>query len=174
MHDLRSFFHIMPFHKSENCFRFVKAIFIQNIVATMFCDHCASLKKTCVTMNSHSKCAKCICRDRFYVSIFLKSLNRIHEELKYQLDQVEAKHEIQLTMLFYLAAKVSRLRKMLKKNKTRTAQKIRCVAAELNSDNDDVSEEFSTEMSLFQFVNDFFFDFWQSFDEISSTSTAHF
>ena len=110
-------------------------------------------------MNNHSKCAKCIRRDCFCVSIFLKSLNRIHEELKHQLDQIEAKHKIQLTVLFRLAAKVFRLRKMLKKNKTRTAQKIRCVAAKLSSDNDDVNENFFTEMSLSQFVNDFFFDF---------------
>ena len=110
-------------------------------------------------MNSHSKCAKCIRRDRLCVSISLKSLNRIHEELEHQLDQAEAEHETQLTVLFRLAVKVSRLRKMLKKNKTRTAQKVRCVAAELGSDNDGVSGEFSIEMSLFQFVNDFFFDF---------------
>ena len=75
-------------------------------------------------MNSYSKCAKCICRDRFCISIFLKSLNRIHKELEHQLDQTEAEHKTQLAVLFCLAAKVFRLRKMLKKNKTRTAQKV--------------------------------------------------
>ena len=152
-------FHIMPFHKFENCFRFVKVIFIQDVVAAMFCDHCASLKKTCFIMNSYSKCAKCTRRDRFCVSIFLKSLNRIHEKLKHQLDQIEAEQEAQLIMLFRLTTKIFRLRKKLKKNKTRTAQKVRCVAVKLSSDNDDVNDEFFIEMSLSQFVNDFFFDF---------------
>ena len=110
-------------------------------------------------MNSHPKCAKCTRRGRFCVSIFLKSLNHTHEKLEHQLNQTEAKHETQLTVLSRLAAKVSRLRKMLKKNKTRTAQKIRCVAAELSSDNDDASENFFTEMSLSQLVNDLSFDF---------------
>ena len=149
----------MLFYKFENCFRFVKVIFTQGIVAAVFCDHCASLKKACFIMNSHSKCAKCTRRDRFCVSIFLKFLNRIHKKLKHQLDQAKAKHKIQLTVLFRLTAKVFRLRKMLKKNKTRTAQKIRCVAVELSNDNNDVSENFFIEMSLSQFVNDFFFDF---------------
>ena len=100
-------------------------------------------------MNSHSKCAKCIRRDRFCVSISLEFLNRIHEKLKHQLDQIEAEHETQLTVLSRLAAKISHLRKMLKKNKTRIAQKIRCVAAKLSSDNDGVNEKFFIKMSLF-------------------------
>ena len=106
MHDPRSFFYIMLFHKFENRFWFVKAIFTQDIVAVVFCDHCASLKKACFIMNSHSKCAEYPRRDRFYVSIFLKSLNCIHEEFEHQLDQAEAEHKIQLTVLFRLAAKV--------------------------------------------------------------------
>ena len=149
----------MLFHKFENRFRFVKIIFTQNIVAAVFCDHCALLEKACFIINSHSKCAKCIRRDRFYVSISLKSLNRIHKKLKHQFDQAEAKHEIQLTVLSCLTAKVFCLRKMLKKNKTRTAQKVRCVATKLGSDNNDVNEEFFIEISLFQFVNDLSSDF---------------
>ena len=58
-------------------------------------------------MNNYFKCVKCIRRNCFYVSVFLKFLNRIHEKLKIQLNQIETKH-------VRLMSKIFRFRKMLK------------------------------------------------------------
>lgn len=149
----------MPFFKFENRLRLIKVILIQNVIASTSCDHCLFYKKVCTVMNSHPKCAKCIRRDRFCVSISLKSFNRVHEELKHQLNQVEVEHKTQLVVLFCLVVRMFRLKKMLKKNKIRTARKVRCVVFELDDNNDSVNDEFFIEMSLSQFVNNLFANF---------------
>ena len=104
-------------------------------------------------MNDHFKCVECIRRNRFCVSMFLKFLNRIHEKLKIQLNQIETKY-------FRLMSKISRFRKMFKQNKIRTVQKILYVAVELNNDHDEMKNEIFIEFSsFFQLMNDLFNDF---------------
>ena len=104
-------------------------------------------------MNDHFKCVECIRRNRFCVLMFLKFLNRIHEKLKIQLNQIKTKH-------VRLMSKIFRFRKMLKQNKIRTVQKIRCVVVELNNDNNEMKNEIFIEFSsFFQLMNDLFNDF---------------
>ena len=56
--------------------------------------------------------------------------------------------------------KIFRFRKMLKQNKIRTAQKIRCVVVELNNNNDETKNEIFIEFSSFcQLINDLFNNF---------------
>ena len=57
-------------------------------------------------------------------------------------------------------SKISRLRKMLKQNKIRIVQKIRCVVVKLNNDNNETKNEIFIEFSsFFQLMNNLFNDF---------------
>ena len=115
----------MFFFKIINRLRFFKIILIQNNTVLFFCNLCSLFHQKCVIMNNHFECVKCIRWNRFCVLMFLKFLNQIYEKLKTQLNQIETKY-------VRLMSKISRFRKMLKQNKIRIVQKIRCVVAELN------------------------------------------
>ena len=135
-------FCIMFFFKTINRLRFFKIILIQNNTVLFFCNLCSSFHQKCVIMNDHFKCVECIRRNRFCVLMFLKFLNRIHEKLKIQLNQIETKH-------VRLMSKISRFRKMLKQNKIRIVQKIRYVVVKLNNNNDETKNKIFIEFSSF-------------------------
>ena len=104
-------------------------------------------------MKSQKKCVECIRRDCFCVSISFEILNHAYEKLQTQLQTVEKKFA---RVLF----RINRLRKQIKLNKSHTAQKMQCVAAKLNNDNDDFKNETINKFSsLFQIVDNFFNDF---------------
>ena len=107
----------MFFFKTINRLRFFKIILIQNNIVLFFCNLYLSFHQKCVIMNDHFKCIKCIRRNHFCVSMFLKFLNRIYEKLKIQLNQIKTKH-------VRLMSKISRFRKKLKQNKIYIVQKI--------------------------------------------------
>ena len=104
-------------------------------------------------MKNQKKCVECICRDRFCVSISLEILNHAYEKLQTQLQTAEKK-------LARVLSRVNRLQKQIKLNKSHTAQKMQCVAAKFDNDNDDFENKTIDEfLSLFQIVDNFFDDF---------------
>ena len=143
----------MPFFKYQNRLFLAKFISSREIIRTSFCEYCRSAEKDCIEMKSQKKCAECIRRDRFCVSISFEILNHAYEKLQIQLQTAEEKFARVLS-------RINRLRKQIKLNKSHTAQKMQCVAAKLDSNNDD-SENKTVDkfLSLFQIVDNFFSDF---------------
>ena len=115
-------------------------------------------------MKNQKKCAECIRRGRLCVPTSLEVLNHAYEKLQTQLQTAEEEFARALS-------RVNRLRKQIKLNKSHTAQKMQCVAAELDNDNDDLEDETVDESSsLFQIVDNLFSDFWQPFDLVGNLS----
>ena len=104
-------------------------------------------------MKNQKKCAECTRRGRLCVSTSLEILNHAYEKLQTQLQTTEKKFARALS-------RVNRLRKQIKLNKSHTAQKMQCVAAKLDSDNDDFGDETVDESpSLSQIVDNLSSDF---------------
>ena len=115
-------------------------------------------------MKNQKKCAECIRRGRFCVPISLEALDHAYKKLQTQLQTAEEEFARALS-------RVNRLRKQIKLNKSHTAQKMQCVAAEFDNNNDDFENETIDEFpSLFQIVDNFFSDFWQFFDFVENFS----
>ena len=148
------------FFQVQQSFVFLENHFLQNQFFFLFCEHCFCFIHNYVIINSHSKCVVCICQNCFYVSIFLKTLNRTHDKLEIDFDVIEKK-------LFCVFSKINRFRKQIKFVKFWIVQKIQCVTIELNNDNDETkSEEISFAfafVSLFQLIENLFNDFWKMF-----------
>ena len=79
----------MFFFNNNNRLFFAKFIFIRDFSTFFFCEYCYFAHKNCIVMSSQKKCSECICRDRFCISTFLKSLNHTYEKLQIQLQTVE-------------------------------------------------------------------------------------
>jgi len=95
--------------------------------------------------------------------VSLESLNRVHEKLESQLNKAEAEHAAQLNILQRLNSKILHLRTTIRQNKSRAVQKAQCVAAELGSDNngitdDETSSEPANFNSLLQAMSPGFFN----------------
>ena len=104
-------------------------------------------------MKNQKKCAECIRRGRSCVSTSLEVLDHAYEKLQIQLQTAEEEFVRALS-------RVNRLRKQIKLNKSHTAQKMQCVAAKLDNDNDDFENETIDEFpSLFQIVDNLLNDF---------------
>ncbi len=92
-------------------------------------------------MKGRPKCAECTRRGRPCVPVSLESLNRVHKKLESQLNKAEAEHAAQLNILQRLNSKILHLRTTIRQNKSRAVQKAQCVAAELDSDNDGITDD---------------------------------
>ena len=115
-------------------------------------------------MKNQKKCAECTRRGRPCVPTSLEALDHAYEKLQTQLQTAEEE-------LARALSRVNRLRKQIKLNKSHTAQKMQCVAAELGSDNDGSGDETVDESpSLSQIVDNLPSDFWQPFDLVGSPS----
>ena len=115
-------------------------------------------------MKNQKKCVECIRRDRPCVPTSLEVLDHAYEKLQTQLQTAEEEFARALS-------RVNRLRKQIKLNKSHTAQKMQCVAAKFDSDNDDSENETVDESpSLSQIVDNLFSDFWQPFDFVENSS----
>ena len=89
----------------------------------------------------------------FLRSISFEILNHIYEKLQIQLQTIEKKFARVLS-------RINRLRKQIKLNKSHTTQKMQCVVAQLNNDNDNSKNQTIDKFSsLFQIVDNFFNDF---------------
>jgi len=114
-------------------------------------------------MKDCSKCAECTCRDCPCILVFLESLNRVHKKLKSQLNKAEAEHAVQLNILQCFNSKILHLYTTIRQNKLHAVQKAQCVAAKLDSDNDETTDdEISSESvnfdSLLQVMSSDFFN----------------
>ena len=143
----------MSFFKYQNRLFLAKFISFREVVCTSLCEYCRFAEKNCIVMKSQKKCAECIRRGRFCVSISFEILNHAYEKLQTQLQTAEKEFARVLS-------RINRLRKQIKLNKSHTAQKMQCVAAKLSSDNDDSENEIIDEFSsLSQIVDNLFSDF---------------
>ena len=139
--------------KSSSCLALAKTILQFGIIPSTACECCFLTFKVCIHMKGRPKCAECTCRGRPCVSVSLESLNRVHEKLKSQLNKAEAEHAAQLDILQCLNSKILRLRTTIRQNKLRAVQKAQCVAAELDSDNNEITDdETSSEPANFDFL----------------------
>jgi len=73
--------------------------------------------------------------------VSLESLNRVHKKLKSQLNKAEAEHAAQLNILQRLNLKILHLCTTIRQNKLRAVQKAQCVAAKLDSDNNEITDD---------------------------------
>jgi len=71
----------------------------------------------------------------------LEFLNRVHKKLKSQLNKAKAEHTAQLNILQCLNSKILHLCTTIRQNKLCAVQKAQCVAAELNSDNNEITDD---------------------------------
>ncbi len=127
--------------KSSSRLALAKTILQFGIIPSIACERCSSTSKVCIRMEGRPKCAECTRRGRPCVPVSLESLNRVHEKLESQLDKAEAEHAAQLDVLQRLNSKILRLRTTIRQNKSRAVRKAQCVAAELGSDNDGITDD---------------------------------
>jgi len=118
-----------------------------NSVLTVYL-HCFSLSILCIKMKNHSKCAEYVHCDYLCIDVLWKSLNHIHNKLKFNLSVTEKE-------LIQTLAKVVCLHKILKYIKDKVAEKTLCLACKLADNNDDVSEDENN----FNFLNLLFLNF---------------
>ena len=139
--------------KSSSCLALAKTILQFGIISSTACECCSLTFKVCICMKGRSKCAECTCRDRPCVLMFLESLNCVHKKLKFQLNKAEVKHAAQLNILQHLNSKILCLHTTIRQNKLCAVQKAQCVAAELDSDNNGITDdETSSEPANFDFL----------------------
>ena len=127
--------------KSSSRLALAKTILQFGIIPSTACECCSSTFKVCICMKGRSKCAECTRRGRPCVPVSLESLNRVHKKLKSQLNKAEAEHAAQLDVLQRLNLKILRLCTTIRQNKSCAVQKAQCVAAELGSDNNGITDD---------------------------------
>jgi len=127
--------------KSSSHLALAKTILQFDIIPSTACECCSLTFKVCIHMKGHSKCAECTRRGRPCISVSLEFLNRVHKKLKSQLNKAEAEHTAQLNILQCLNLKILCLHTTIRQNKSRAVQKAQCVAAELNSDNNEITND---------------------------------
>jgi len=127
--------------KSSSHLALARTILQFGIIPPTACECCSSTFKVCICMKGCPKCAECTCHGRPCVSVSLKSLNRVHEKLESQLNKAEAEHTAQLNVLQRLNSKILRLRTTIRQNKSRAVRKAQCVAAKLDSDNNEITDD---------------------------------
>jgi len=71
----------------------------------------------------------------------LESLNCVHKKLKSQLNKVKAEHAAQLNILQCLNSKILHLCTTIRQNKLCAVQKAQCVAAKLDSNNNEITDD---------------------------------
>jgi len=136
--------------KSSSHLALAKTILQFGIISSTACECCSLTFKVCICMKGRSKCTECTCRGRPCVSVFLESLNCVHKKLKSQLNKAKAEHAAQLNILQCLNSKILHLCTTIRQNKLRAVQKAQCVAAKLDSDNNEITnDETSSEPANF-------------------------
>jgi len=139
--------------KSSSHLALAKTILQFGIIPSIACECCSLTFKVCICMKGCSKCAECICCDHPCVSVSLKSLNCVHKKLKSQLNKAKAEHAAQLNILQRLNLKILCLCTTIRQNKLCAVQKAQCVAAKLDSNNDEITnDETSSEPANFDFL----------------------
>jgi len=158
--------------KSSNCLALAKTILQFDIISSTACECCSLTFKVCIHMKGCSKCAECTCCDCPCVLMFLESLNCVHKKLKSQLNKAKAEHAAQLNILQCLNLKILCLCTTIRQNKLCAVQKAQCVAAKLDSDNDEImNDETSSEPVNFDFLlQAMSFSFFNNLEPSSQTA----
>ena len=142
----------MFFNKFRNHFCLYNNIVKNDDFVFVICVNCFLFFRFCIMMKNHSKCAECVCRDRFCVNASWKSLDRVWNQLKSNITVIEKKFVRVLT-------KLTRLKKTLKHTKSKIVEKFVYLIQKLIDDNDDVSNDEIQSI----FFNNLSFEFWQFF-----------
>ena len=129
--------------KSINCLALFKHISIHGSPSLISCDHCLFLDIACVVMTDHPKCAVCTHCGCPCIGISLELLNHTHKKLESDLKAVIKECAEHSAAVVRLDAKLSRLLKQMKQNKTILTLKAHCVASELGDNNDETENEAS-------------------------------
>ena len=127
--------------KSINCLALSKHISIHESPSLISCDHCLSLDITCVVMTDHLKCTACTHCGCPCIGISLKLLNCTHKKLESDLKAVIKECAEHSAAVVRLDAKLSRLLKQMKQNKTILTLKACCVASKLDDNNNETENE---------------------------------
>ena len=165
----------MSSKKSCNCFLLFKIIQMKDYSSSTACDYCSSVSSLCIVMKDHPKCVKCTHHDHSCVSVFLESLNWVHNHLITELKVTEAEHLQIFKKQFWIAEKqfcvltwITCLCRTLRQNKTCIILKIQCIVTELDEDINGVSENENDSNSL----NFFSSILWKNLTFTFSSQTA--
>jgi len=104
--------------------------------------------------------------------VSLEFLNRVHKKLKFQLNKAKAEHTVQLNILQHLNSKILHLHTTIRQNKLRAVQKAQCVAAELDSNNNEImnDETFSEPVNFNSLLQVMSFSFFNDLEPSSQTA----
>ncbi len=108
----------MPSVRHKNHLQLVKTITTQGFTPSVACDRCFSLAILCFVMSGHPGCSECVCCGCLCIPVLLESLNRAHLRLKSDIDDAMNECVEQAVRLSKLDAKIIRLFKTLKQNKS--------------------------------------------------------
>ncbi len=131
-----------------------KEIQLSGSLFSFFCEYCHSLRLSCFIMEFHPKCNKCTQRGYSCVAISWESLDRTHLQLQKEISTTNAELDV-------LAVKIVCLQKTLDQANCCASQKVDCLAAELDSDNNGTEDE-NDPQTLSHFVNSMSSFFWDS------------
>ena len=132
--------------KSSSCLRLVKQIHLTRDSAIFSCEYCALHCLDCFIMTSDPdpkskpKCNKCTHHNHLCVSVLWESLNQTHLSLQKEISKIN-------NNLAALFTKVMCLQRTLDQANNCASEKIDCLAAELDSDNDGTENEASSDLS---------------------------
>ena len=142
IYHLNAVVHFVKMHqKSENYIVLAKIILQFDLISFIACEWCFHSSKICICMNIIFKCAKYICCGCLCILVFLNFLNCVQEKLKSQLNWAETEHITHLKVLQQLNSKILHLHTTIQQNKLQTLLKVKCVAVELDSNNDGMKDE---------------------------------
>ncbi len=127
--------------KSSSRLALAKTILQFGIISSTACECCSLTFKVCICMKGCLKCAECTCCGCSCISVSLESLNCVHEKLKSQLNKAKAEHTAQLNILQCLNSKILCLCTTIRQNKLCAVWKAQCVAAKLDSDNNEITND---------------------------------
>ena len=145
--------------KSSSHLRLTKQICLTRDSAVFPCEYCTLYCLDCFIMTpdpdpkSKPKCNKCTHCGHLCVSVSWESLNQTHLSLQKEISKVN-------NDLAALSTKVVHLQRTLDQVNNCASEKVDCLAAELDSDNDETENEAPSDLS--QFVNFLSPSFWNS------------
>ena len=126
----------------------------------MFCQCCFSHDYLCVVMNDHKKCAHCTCHKHSCVSVLWNTLDKVHDKLKSDIQNVKTNQSWLLAEQTCVAAKLDYLHKTLQQTKDHVKAKTLCLLQELFNDKETVENSLTETLS--QIFDAMSVNYWQS------------
>ena len=145
--------------KNFNHLWITKKIQLRDVLSLFSCDYCTFQSINCFVMKSQLKCDKCTHHDHLCVSVLWESLDWTCLLLQKQISRANNNLAVKHVKFAALSSKVVCLQKILNQVNHHATEKVNCLAAELDSDNDETENEASSELSQFvNFLSSFFWD----------------